>query len=533
MVKRKFSIVMAIALALVIMAFAGSAFAQGAPGAVSIETGGRENLGDTVLFEYYDIRSIAEGGAGLSDNYFTVVNTDDDEWHNVHVRVRTGQCSVELLDFDAILSPLDVFTFDLYQGSDGATVFASCDTHTLTASGFNVDSNGCFVLSSATFPDMTSLIERCGNCPDGTAITKADALKATRYGYVEVLSEAELYPDCKLKADCGDCSAEALANGEYTLWTWADCQFNGDCCDTYAADPELFGRVYYARFDAQRNLVGLAVANGISLGNAIEGPAEGAIIHRPCYSDSSFGCSIGDGELENPNPYAAMTGGLNAKYAYNAPYETDDPIQLNGATDMNYCFYKNQNDSETTNGVLNRVGAGATFGPTLADLRNTGGSRNGDYLQTVNAIYSLNSFIDKRGAASHYFIIPGQGQTTFVFTFPFQHFISQRIEVSNFGQIMDTEENSCVPPGGKFISPGLPGVVSPKGEVSIITTQEVSGTCIFNEGWVAFTLNVVRDAVEGGNVGYAPGTLGTVTNSGFGTISEVMSVAPMQWWGGM
>jgi hypothetical protein len=319
------------------------------------------------------------------------------------------------------------------------------------------------------------------------------------------------------------------------LWSWASCevQGGGECCDTYGGDPELFGRVYYAKFDAQRNLIGLAVGNGISLGNAIEGPAEGAIIHRPCYSDSSFGCSIGDGELENPNPYAAMTGGLNAKYAYNAPYETDDPIQLNGATDMNYCFYKNQNDSETVNGVLNRVGAGATFGPTLADLRNTGGSRNGDYLQTVNAIYSLNSFIDKRGAASHYFIIPGQGQTTFVFTFPFQHFISQRIEVTNFGQIMDTEENTCIPPGGKFISPGLPGVVSPKGEVSIITTQEVSGTCIFNEGWVAFTLNVVRDAVEGGNVGYAPGTLGTVTNSGFGTISEVMSVAPMQWWGGM
>jgi len=528
MIKRKFSIVMAVALALVIMAFSGSAFAQGSPG--SIETGGLENLGDTILFNYYDVRTEAQGGPGLSDNYFTVVNTDDDEYHNVHVRVRTGQCSVELLDFDAILSPLDVFTFDLYQGSDGATVFASCDTHTLVASGFMVDPSGCFVLSSATFPDMLGLIERCGNCPDGTAITAEDALKATRWGYVEVLSEAELYPDCKLKKDC-DCSAEALAAGEYTLWTWADCQFDGDCCDTYAADPELFGRVYYAKFDAQRKLIGLATSNGVSLGNAIDGPAEGAIIHRPCYSDTSFGCSNGDGELENPNPYVYNSGPINAKYAYNAPYETDDPIQLNGATDMNYCFYKNQNDSETTNGVLNRVGAGATFGPTLADLRSTQGSRDGSYSQTVDIIYDLNRFIGKSGAASHYFLIPGQGQTSYVFTFPFQHFISQRIEVTNFGQIADTEEHTCTPPGGKFISPGLPGVISPKGEVSIITTTESLGSCSFNEGWVAFSLNVIRDAVQGGSVGYAPGTLGVVTNVGFGSISQAMSTAPMQWWG--
>jgi hypothetical protein len=86
---------------------------------------------DSMIFSYYDIRTMAQGGPGLTDNYYTVINEDNDEWYQMHVRVRTGQCSVELLDFDVLLSPNDVFTFDLIQDAEGDTVFASCDTETL------------------------------------------------------------------------------------------------------------------------------------------------------------------------------------------------------------------------------------------------------------------------------------------------------------------------------------------------------------------------------------------------------------------
>ncbi len=94
-----------------------------------------ETAGTSLLFTYYDVRSAAAGGLGLTDNYFTVTNTATDRWVQAHVRVRTGSASIELLDFDILMSPADVFTFDLYE-DNGAMVFASCDTKTLVNSGF-------------------------------------------------------------------------------------------------------------------------------------------------------------------------------------------------------------------------------------------------------------------------------------------------------------------------------------------------------------------------------------------------------------
>lgn len=531
MIKRKFSIVMATALALVIMAFSGSAFAQNYS---TMETGALENLGDTILFSYYDIRTAAQGGPGLSDNYFTVVNTDDNEYTQVHVRVRTGQCSVELLDFDAILSPLDVFTFDIYQGSTGNTVFASCDTKTLIASGFNVDTNGCFVLDTATFPAALSLIETCGNCPSGTAITSAEALAATRYGYVEVIGEAEMEPVTGVNCSgagpntpgCTICTEAQLIAGEYTAWEWF---WEDECGDLSNAevDADLFGRVYYAKFDASRNIVELATSNGVSLGNAVNGYDYDVIIHRPCYSDTSPGCVPGDGELENTNYYVSG----NAKFAYNKAYESDQSA-LPGAPDMNYCFWTRELGDDSANDVVNRVGAAATFGPTLADLRNGYASyRTGDAITTEYIIADLNDRIAKEWAVSHYFYLPGRGQTKYVFTFPFQHFINETITISPYYRL-DTEENACAIPTGKFISPGLPSPTSPRGEVTIIETQQPNDPCTFNEGWVAYELAItqVGPSLDEWNFTY-PGVIGVVTNSSDGSSADsVLSTAPMQWW---
>ena len=101
-----------------------------------------ETAGTSLLFTYYDMRSTANGGLGLTDNYFTVTNTATDKRAQAHVRIRTGSASIELLDFDILMSPTDVFTFDLYD-DNGETVFASCDTKTLIDSGFtpNFDRN--------------------------------------------------------------------------------------------------------------------------------------------------------------------------------------------------------------------------------------------------------------------------------------------------------------------------------------------------------------------------------------------------------
>jgi hypothetical protein len=519
MVKSKLLSMMAITVFMAIIAFTGSAFAQ----MPMYDIGAQEHTGNTVLFNYYDIRTTAQGGPGLSDNYFTVTNAcggcHSAPWVNAHVRVRTGQCSVELLDFDVILSPGDVFTFDLYQTATGSTQFASCDTKTLVASGFNVDSNGCYVLDSDTFPDMLGLIKTCGNCPDGSGapLSDADALAATRWGYIEVIGEASLWPDTRPGATA--CLETQLAAGEYTLWGWvAD-----DLCQFDEVDDGLFGRVYYAKFDADRNLVRLATSNGLSRGCAVCGgdlvgrSCSGVIIHRPCYSDTSTGCNVGDGELENTNYYVAD----DARYAY-----AEASTAPEGATDMNYCFYKN---TITTSGdVVNKVGAAATFGPTLADLDDHYyAPRDGIAGTTANIIKQLSDYISKEFAWSHYFYIPGQGQTRYVFTFPFQHFINQRIEITKDTRL-DTEEGKCVIPAGKFISPGLPTPGLPRGEVTILATQEPGDTCTYNEGWLGFSVYVTQDGV--GYTNYLPGVIGMVVNYGDGDTADVMTTAPMQWY---
>jgi hypothetical protein len=532
MIQKKVLGMMALAVVLAIMMFTGVSYA------VSEETGGQETLGSSLIFQYYDIRTTAQGGPGLSDNYFTVVNADDVEFTNAHVRVRTGQCSVELLDFDVILSPHDVFAFDLYQTATGSTQFASCDTDTLVASGFNVDSNGCYVLDSSTFPDMLSLIETCGNCPDGSGapLSDADALAATRWGYVEVIGEVELEPADANYSDATECTSDQLKAGEYTAWSFVEAYHTSgnDCydwADYSSVDEQLFGRVYYARFDAERNLVRLATTNGVSLddnvcgGDVTPNPTydnncSWMVIHRPCYSDTSPGCAPGDGELENSNPFVAG----DAKYAYAAASTDMNPA---GADDMNYCFYKNT--ITTLGDVVNKVGAGATFGPTLADLDACSAPRDGGAVTTEDIVRWAEDYYDKDGAVSHYFYIPGQGQTRYVFTFPFQHFLGESVTITKEARF-NNEEETCAIPTGKFISPGLPVAGLPRGEVTILETQASGDPCSFNEGWLAFDLWVTSDSAGGSD--YPPGVLGMVVNYGDGDNADVMATAPMQWtWG--
>lgn len=532
--RSKFSLIGVIALALVLV-FAGSAFAGNAPAIVSPDLGGGEVAGDTVIFSYYDIRTTAQGGPGLSDNYFTVVNGEDGEYIQAHLRIRTGQCSVELLDFDVLLSPHDVFTFDLYQGDNGATVFASCDTNTLIHSGFSVDASGCFILDTTTFPNQLALILECGQCPDGSSITAAEALEATRWGYIEIIAEAELeptdveaWPGDSFDPDATECTSAQLAAGQYNAWTyWERWNAGGNDCSNYGdfdqPDSALFGKAYLARLDASGNLVRLAQYNGKSAPEAVyHRDVNATILHRPCYSDTNAGCSAGDGEIE-----------ADGDYAYSEPSTSTDPL---GANDMNYCFW---NDTITTSGdVCNRVGAGATFGPTFAEFFNSNGAIRqpqnaacdiaaaGAATITEDVMDGLNRDFGKWNAFSHYFYVPGQGQSRFVFTFPLQHFINQSISVTKAHRF-DTEENECTLPSQKFISPGLPAPGVARGEVTIIEADE-GEACAFNEGWESFDLLVTSDGPDRTR-NEPPASFGLSVNWGDNSAAEVISISPLQW----
>jgi hypothetical protein len=501
----------------VLLAFTGSALAWDRSG-TQLYIDDADNL----IFSYYDIRTMAQGGPGLSDNYFSIINDDDDEFYQMHIRVRTGQCSVELLDFDALLSPNDVFTFDLIQDAEGDTVFASCDTKTLISSQFSVDANGCFVLDSGTFPAMLSLIQACGNCPDGSGapLSASTALEATRVGYVEVIGEVQLCASdntsCSMGSSSADeCTTEQLENGDYNAWTFQEDINDGGDCATYAntndPDQDLFGKAYHAAFDAQRNLTQLATSN------AWEGARMGPpLIHRPCFSDSSPGCQSGDGELENP------TG---PGYAYDVASTSPD-----GAQDMNQCFWTAMVNSNTD---INRVGAAATFGPTQADTDDF--VTRGTATDTEELIDDYNSEYDEDDAVSHYFFIPGRGQTRYVFTFPLQHFVNQEISITK-DERYDTEEAECVLPAQKFISPGIPqpGVVA--GEVAILPAHSSNDGCDFNEGWIEFELEVTDDgpnsepsiAAEGNSTaGDDPATIGMIVLWGEGAIADIFDISPM------
>lgn len=66
--------------------------------------------GDALIFPVYN---------GYVDNYFTIMNNHD-EWIQGHIRFRGAAWSSEVLDFDVILSPGDVFVFRLADlDSDG------------------------------------------------------------------------------------------------------------------------------------------------------------------------------------------------------------------------------------------------------------------------------------------------------------------------------------------------------------------------------------------------------------------------------
>jgi len=322
-------------------------------------------------------------------------------------------------------------------------------------------------------PNLISLIKTCT-----PGISDDDAVKETLKGYVEVIQEGNFI------LDHNNPSCKTVPPGT-TLRDW-----NDKGCDVDNIAPELAGKVYYA--DVAPGLASvdrLGDLNAYSIWWFTDG---GVILHENDYIS----------ELNTP------TG---PGYAYREPYTAIPPVGP-GAQDINYCFYS---AGTLLNPVINRVGAAATFGPTLADFEYGLGSafigRQSDpypvdWRRTVAQVdsltydifntltgYNMSTFT----ALSHFFNLPPLMQSSFVFTFPTKHFIDQKIQVQE-SLAYDTEENDCIIPPGKFISPGLPGAPTYAQEVSITTPS----TCpTFVEGWRAYSLNVVGDGV-GNKLGF-------------------------------
>jgi hypothetical protein len=454
---------------------------------------GLQSPGDVLLFPYYDARSVADGGLGLTDNYFAITNHSD-VWVQSHVRIRTGDCSVELLDFDILQSPKDNFVFDIY--ADGGITFASCDANTLEDSGFtlNYDADGdgtndCFILSSATFPEMLSLITTCGDCATGGTITTAQATELVKKGYIEVIEEGSIQPKDSDKTLCYTPTSISIPGK--TLRSLYD---TACTADIYAPVAELEGRQYFVEVDTTASPVivkRLAQANANVLDYYTGDDEHGLFLHEDTYQD----------ELNAPE--CNDDDGSESCYAYAEP-ETEDCDGCNaaGSNDMNWCFYVDEIDGKA---VINKFGAAATFGPTLADMY---GSRDG-YLGTTDDniedgiiyygqtmaltyyFYTSDDYMQKQWVDSHYFYAPSPGpydmQTAFAFTFPAKHFIGEN-ETIQAVEIYDNSENTTTIQIGKFISPGLPTPATYSDEVQLYKL-----TPPFNEGWIRFKVEASND----------------------------------------
>jgi len=307
-------------------------------------------------------------------------------------------------------------------------------------------------------------------------------------GYVEVIEEGIVEPKSTDKTLCYDYNADDPAGGVtipgktlFDLWDTTCSE------DLYDPSAELQGRQYYVEVDTAVSPVivkRLAQMNAM-VADALRGFASeegGIIIHENTYTDElvSGDCTGGDG--------------LEECYAYAAP-ETPDGTgaTADGADDMNWCFYVDEIGGDP---VINKFGAAATFGPTLADIfqdRDGRLNRTRDSIEESIANLAITStsnnffawiFFSKQYVDSHYFYAPSPGHydisTAFAFVFPFKHFIGEK-ETIQAVEIYDNMENTTTIEIGKFISPGLPTPETFAEEAALYKLIPP-----FNEGWIRF-----------------------------------------------
>jgi hypothetical protein len=191
------------------MGFAGAAhavyyFGDGADATYGgVVMGGLAGVSHNTLAANATGVALNEGGIGnyLFTPYFTtqrdnntlvsIVNTDNVNGKIVKVRFRGAANSEDLLDFQVFLSPSDVWTASLAQGSDGRTVITTPD------SSCTLPSIGAASTAERTF--KTSRLVATYPTPLGpVATTPAQANAQTREGYIEYLNMADVVPGSPL-----------------------------------------------------------------------------------------------------------------------------------------------------------------------------------------------------------------------------------------------------------------------------------------------------------------------------------------------
>ena len=160
--------------------------------AVNLKTDG---LGDALLFPVFN---------SYVDNYYTVTNNAN-EWIQAHVRFRGALWSAELLDFDIILSPGDVFVFRLadLNGDGEWELDQSIDEDNWTYTSLLQEDRmlgGSYALE-----------------PSAGIVTDAELAHQRRAGYIEVIGEAVLVGLTKTRALQGVTAYEWVHTDNNTL----------------------------------------------------------------------------------------------------------------------------------------------------------------------------------------------------------------------------------------------------------------------------------------------------------------------------
>jgi len=198
--------------------------------AIELKTGG---VGDALLFPVF------AAGAGMYENYFTVSNSSN-EWIQGHLRFRGSAWSAELLDFDVILSPGDVFVFRLadLDGDGEWEVDGSLDPQNFQYTGMVFN---CGTVQYCI--DANNLLEPKADDLTKAGIADADGIIGLqrKWGYVEFIGEAVLngglannpIMSALIGNSPGEWSVYLTGNGNgkgTNTWKWSDAE-NGfrDC----------------------------------------------------------------------------------------------------------------------------------------------------------------------------------------------------------------------------------------------------------------------------------------------------------------
>jgi hypothetical protein len=130
-------------------------------------------IGDAMLFPVFN---------GYVENYFTITNSSGN-WEQGHIRFRGASWSAELLDFDVILSPGDVFVFRLADlDGDGLwEIDMSIDPNNFRYT--SVQATGC----NGTCIDASNALE-----PSAGVVSDGILRHQRNVGYVEFIGECQL-----------------------------------------------------------------------------------------------------------------------------------------------------------------------------------------------------------------------------------------------------------------------------------------------------------------------------------------------------